>query len=374
MWFKISSNQDRRFPLHHKLISNIWLSTDQGWEIYANSGYRVFVKGYCHELSQQSLVEQLIIDPTPRYTGSFIAVLEHPDGTVSITNDTTRASPMYHNDFGELGNIGLSGPNVWSNSWIQLKPKLIQHRWSAIPTVEKNCSFLNIVNSIDHLLTKKFNWLREKSPIKVFYSGGIDTLTCIAYLRGLGIPHTLITNEYFDHDHFTLGFNSQLKSHWGYTQIHHWLDPSILITGACGDVYFMRNSDTVNLMLQHMNLKLDDVLKHDDYQQNHQASNTMLPILKNRNYLNSHILNMYINSHEHWHLGNTLTFTPFKDINILSTVLGLNDVDLVRAMMDATIQKELINRHSPELMRYLPKCKNKNQDYSFANCLSTDLY
>jgi hypothetical protein len=75
-----------------------------------------------------------------------------------------------------------------------------------------------------------------------------------------------------------------------------------------------------------------------------------------------YILRMCINDHQHWHLGHTITFTPFKDIQFLQLTLELDDQNIIHAIVDASIQKALIQKNEPELLNYL--AKNKNQDRS----------
>ena len=73
-------------------------------------------------------------------------------------------------------------------------------------------------------------------------------------------------------------------------------------------------------------------------------------------------MGMCINDHQHWHLGNTLTFTPFKDIRILATMLEMEKNDIVESILDARMQRELIGRNNPELLQYLDEYKNQGRN------------
>jgi hypothetical protein len=76
--------------------------------------------------------------------------------------------------------------------------------------------------------------------------------------------------------------------------------------------------------------------------------------------LNKQILNILINDHQHWHLGNTLTWTPFKDIEIAKILLQCPIEDLLPQFLDARLTKDLIIDYNPDIIDYLSKYKNHN--------------
>jgi hypothetical protein len=70
-----------------------------------------------------------------------------------------------------------------------------------------------------------------------------------------------------------------------------------------------------------------------------------------------------INDWQHWHLGNTLTWTPFRDLEMFKLFARLSVDDLKKQMMCSAVQIELIRRSSPELLSGLANQKNSE------NCL-----
>jgi hypothetical protein len=72
-------------------------------------------------------------------------------------------------------------------------------------------------------------------------------------------------------------------------------------------------------------------------------------------------MGMCVNDHQHWHLGNTLTFTPFKDIRILATVLEMEKNDIAESVIDAKLQRELIGRNNAQLLSCLDQYKNQGR-------------
>jgi hypothetical protein len=356
--------------------------------VWTPDGFLYF-KGYCHERNiSLAFAQALFKDPTPRYTGSFVAILCYKDGKVAVTNDRTRACPLWRNDAREVGNIDIAGGrNIWADAWVEISDSVEEKRWNAVPTAVPTRNPASVLDEIDSLLAAKFNWLSlnfSRVP-KVFFSGGIDTLLCLSYFRSLGLEHELVTGEHYDYDQFTCEFDNQIKAHWGYSQIHHWRQASVLATGACGDEYFLRGPATANMMLMHLGLKMEDILKPDDYHYKYfqgleksamyrrQAQDEEIQhAIQTRHAVNDLILRHCINDHQHWHLGHTLTFTPFKDIDILRLVLELDADTLVRNIADASIQKQLIMRRDPQLLQFL--VRNKNDDRNGIYRLRQQLY
>lgn len=377
MWFKVSKEQDTRFPAQYILSETHWLNADEGWqEIHTRYGF-AYIKGYCFERGiNHVLAEELFENPTPRYTGSFVAVLAYKDGSIVITNDTSRATPLYRDDVEcAVGNLCMQKyENIWSDAYVEIANGIHEHRFDAIPAIEASRSFESVTEEIHSLLCAKFNWLAMNYDIvRVFYSGGIDTLTCISYLRALHVPFELVNAEHFDYTQFTITNDSEIKGYWGYNQIHHYRKPTVFVTGACGDEYFLRGPATANIMLMHLGKTMEQVLQPDHYHYlyfqgleksalyNKQSQDkNILKAIQNKTTTQDYILRMCINDHQHWHLGNTITFTPFKDIELLRLTLELDEKNIISAIVDASIQRALIDKNEPALLNFL--AKNKNQD------------
>ena len=68
--------------------------------------------------------------------------------------------------------------------------------------------------------------------------------------------------------------------------------------------------------------------------------------------------NYNINDWQHWHFGNTLTWTPLRDIEIFKLVASLPLADLKNQIMNSTLSKELICRNNPKILDYLSEQKN----------------
>jgi hypothetical protein len=82
------------------------------------------------------------------------------------------------------------------------------------------------------------------------------------------------------------------------------------------------------------------------------------PVFTDWDQLGPHLLDRAANDHQHWHLGNTLTFTPMRDLEILKLMLNLPWRDQVSQMLDSAISKELIKLNSPDILDILSVQKN----------------
>jgi hypothetical protein len=380
MFFLITDHRDDRFPQHYHVGNARWLNTDAGWtELWTPRG-QVFYKGYVlgHRIDRH-WAQDIIDNPLPRYQGSFVAVTVQ-DQQIVITHDVDRAFPLWWNDSPAIGNIGLDRKNpVWADAvaTLHVDNSVTEQRWEPVRSVGPALSLDQAADIVYNRLVQTYQWLTQRvgRRPRVFFSGGIDTLTCIAILRELGIEHDMVWCEHFDYDQFTCEFLPEMRSHpgyWGYQQIHHWTDHTCLITGGNGDENFMRGPATANMMLMHLGVSVEELLAPTDYHYEYfrkpknialyqqQANDIALRnIVADRAATVQHIIDINMNDHQHWHLGHTTTFTPFKDAEILRTVLSMDADSLLRQIANAELQKKIIQKAAPELLQYLSPLKNE---------------
>jgi hypothetical protein len=65
-----------------------------------------------------------------------------------------------------------------------------------------------------------------------------------------------------------------------------------------------------------------------------------------------------VNDWQHWHLGNTLTWTPFRDLELFKLFLALPYEQAVAQIMNSAVSCELIERNVPGLTQVLSDQKN----------------
>ena len=70
------------------------------------------------------------------------------------------------------------------------------------------------------------------------------------------------------------------------------------------------------------------------------------------------LCNTVINDWQHWHLGNTLTWTPFRDLQLFKLFLALPYEQALGQIMNSSVSRELIERNVPGLTKVLSDQKN----------------
>jgi hypothetical protein len=74
----------------------------------------------------------------------------------------------------------------------------------------------------------------------------------------------------------------------------------------------------------------------------------------------NYILNRNVNDHQHWHIDKTITFTPFKNIDLLALILTGSNELLTNQARRGSINRELITRLDPNKLDKVSHNKNKN--------------
>ena len=204
-------------------------------------------------------------------------------------------------------------------------------------------------------------------------SGGIDTLTLFSYVKKFTDNYELCNYEHIDFTKFYCNKKHIIDQYWGYKQIHLWKEPSILLTGANGDENLLRSPATITLLLMHYGIELADVIKPEHYHYRYLTADklttlyntqrtdlNLIAISKDYQQLVKQLLNINLHDHQHWHFDNTLTYTPFKDLELCKIMLSLPKDDLLDQILNAGISRELIALNDPTLLDALSTQKNYN--------------
>ena len=364
MFFNLGKRKSDNFP-NHTRIGAWWLSHDNGWSVQPDeSAY----KGYRFDDINH---------------GNFIKIY-FENNQIKILHDLERSFPLWWDPISaNLNNISGPGQQIWADETIYIEG--LTCTVTKIPVqynvVEDTLTLDQVSNSIADLTAQKFAKLNTlPGNRKLFLTGGIDTATLYAVMND-DPSVELIDYEYFAYDNFTNKNISNIRTaanHWGYLQIHHWIDPTVLITGGCGDEYFMRGPDAVAKYMAWHDFDLVALLESvagyhvgyylldknrrifDNYYKNRAALKAQFPTY---NDLATEIINNNLNDHQHWHLGNTLTFTPFKDINITLLMLQLSFDDMLAHVIDATVNKNIISKFNKSILQNVSLTKNIDTRY-----------
>lgn len=354
MFFSISKQPDHRFPCQTDMGSWI-VNHDNGWIQTAGS----LRKGYFYQTISH---------------GNFCEIKTSGDRIV-IGHDHERSYPLWWNqETLTLTNCFETGQKLWTDDRVQLTDDGIVIEKTDIigPIDESPLTSDQAVALLDKRFADKFRALKtEPLPLKIFVTGGIDTACLYSYLLVGQIKFDLITYEYFDYDHFTNNFASTLReTHWAYKQMHHWNNPCILLTGACGDEYMFRGPaiiakwaawhqiDIISLIEKHGGYHSAYFLKVKNrkiFQTELDQQDALRHCYPTKTALMRHLIDINLNDHQHWHLGHTLTWTPFMDIELFKIMMRLDQDSLINQWTNAEINRKLISR---DCLQFISTYKN----------------
>jgi hypothetical protein len=379
MFFSIGA-QKTNFSYHYK-HGNFVINVDAGWKTsYDDNGNLLIYKGYIDNFNLQDKLKEIANQEAPIFYGNF-CLIKCFDGGVTIKTDRHRSFPLwYDKEFG-LTNLTSLNYTCWTDSYVTIgnNYELIESKFDAIDCIStENITFDELIECVDDILTKKITnfFTINKLPVNVYLSGGIDTMLLYSYIKKLNITHTLIDYSHCDYDYFFLNNHDTLMNFWGYRQFHHWRYPCILVSGAPGDEFTVRSPVTANLMLKFYNSSIPDLLSDPKYDNSmhskYFADDKLKKTWKQHTQLKfdsltdaiRYCLNLNLNDWQHWHLGQTLSYTPLRDSRIFNLICCLPSHLLKEQIMNSIVQKTLINKNSPNLLEYLSVYKNKNNHMS----------
>ena len=367
MFFHIDKNFNPDFPCHWQL-GDFHVSTDMGWEITQRLGVKILYKGYADSAALYTLLEDIICQRTPKLLGNF-CVIAQVDGSLQIQTDLYRSFPIYISDH-DINNLVRTDHVAWTDSLITMDRDfdVVEHKFDVIGDID--ISELSIDHALDQvhdiLMTKTREFLSHNQlPLKVFLSGGVDTMLVYSYLVAAGAVFELLDYDHLEHDYFWRNNSHLLTENWGYQQTHHWKIPCMLASGTPGDEFMLRNPVSADFYLRHSDTTLSQLIhpchmQHDyvKLEKNQQKLNNQPLLLPSRRDLHRYLCNIMVNDWQHWHLGNTLHWTPLRDLDIFKIIIRLPLKDAVEQIVDNRFSRLLIERNLPGGSGLLSKQKN----------------
>jgi hypothetical protein len=359
LFFTISLNKDPRLP-NHTLINEWYFSYDDGWVKTNNRWF----KGY-----HQPNVDH----------GNYVEII-NSNSNIRIVHDRYRSFPMWWDEStATLTNLLGQGKSIYADDLVQLTNRGIEIvKQDYCDTISQDTIFLDqAVEKIEKNLVNKAIDLETNYsdlPKKLFVSGGVDTLMLYALIKQQNLPVEVVDYEHMEYDWFLNHNLDEIRSqHWAYNQIHHWKTSTMLITGACGDEFLFRGPYTIALWAAWHDIEIEKYIKTSTgYHAKHFLKEKNIAVFqefyKNRKQVQEQyvtklelirqILDVNANDHQHWHVGNTITWTPLKDLELTKIMLQLSVDDLMQQILDAKVNKMLMERFYPESLRFLSKSKN----------------
>jgi len=314
MFFELSKIKNQNYPNNYELQNGTIFNCDLGWQRIKYKHSVIFFKGYLlDDIKDEEFYESIVTDPTPRFKGNFFCVIA--EDTVTITNDINRGSPVQYLQNQKITNLERDLTPAWSDKYLTVDSLLTvtENHFSPYTVSYDEVDYDSALDQVDKILCDSFEAFLSKNnkPIKVFLSGGIDTLTMYSYIKKFTKNFELVDYEYKKFTHFyRKNWDTKIRKFWGYNQIHSWGDvPTVLLTGGCGDEFFLRGPAMLSVLAEHHDIDTLALVEKNP----HSYHSHYLSLEKNRHYFSTkktfdtsskkntvdHILNNLINDHQH---------------------------------------------------------------------------
>jgi hypothetical protein len=366
MFFCVDQTFDQDFPCHWAL-GNFCVSTDNGWSISHQPGVQVLYKGYADSAPLETLLTAIVAQTEPKLTGNF-CVIAHVDGMVQIQTDRYRGFPIYIADHG-VNNLMPTPRTAWADSLVTISRdfSVNERKFDVIGTI--NPSTLDFDQALDRVHTILTNrtqqFLKHNTlPLRVFLSGGVDTILVYSYLHAAGADFELLDYDHFEHDYFWRCNSHHVLQYWAYRQTHHWRESCVLASGTPGDEFMLRNPVSGDFYLRHLGTSINAQAQPHHMQYDYiwldknQKQLAQPALLNSTQELHQHLCNIMVNDWQHWHLGNTLHWTPLRDLDIFKIILRLPRDHAIDQIVNNRFSTALIERNLPGGSKLISNQKN----------------
>ena len=384
MFFSISHAQKDNFTDHYR-FGKFFVSLDSGWQLTKIDNKSILYKGYADTESLDSLLEEIVNQSEPLFTGNFCVLIYYPNTEeIKIRTDIWRSFPIYINQNVEITNLIRHPYIVWTDGIITIDKQLnfVETKFDPIGEIDdRPISEQAGLSIIDNLLTEKTKSFltHNKNPIKVFLSGGIDSTLVFSYLKKLNVNFEFVCGEHIEWDRFYMKNRDDIKSFWAFKQYHYWSTDTILMSGVPGDEFSLRSPHTASLYVMNtengktipeFNINPDNMQYTYFNRDKNMKTFEDLRTIENECISWSYkkmvweICNNVLNDWQHWHLGKTITWTPLRDLNIIKTILRMPHDVILKQILDSAISKNLVERNVPGLGKAVNPQKNSFNDLS----------
>jgi len=376
MFFNITNSKLENYPCHWRL-AGLYVNTDPGWTLATIGKKQILYKGYADVNSLDCLLEQIANQNEPVLTGNFCALVAE-ENTIKIKSDRNRSFPVYIGQ--DVNNLIPTNNIAWADSLVTVNSDLSVtiEKFDLIGKINTDTLELNdVINKISDIIDKKtISFLTHNQlPVRAYLTGGVDSMLVYSFLQKHTKNFELINYSHIDYDYFWLKNSGDIKKNWAYNQIHHWTDACVLTSGTPGDEFMLRSPTTVDLFLKHHNIKISNLLNlpewknclHHAYfsrEKNLEIFNTQLPLDQPTDQLYRSLCNIIVNDWQHWHIGNTLTWTPLRDLEIFKLMMRLPVDEILGQAMNSVFSIRLIEHNCPGLSSALSDQKNANNALS----------
>lgn len=383
MFFSLEHTSNNQFSQHWQL-GQLTLNTDQGWQQLIFESRVLIFKGYTDCAPLATVVLNCLDHELP---GNF-CVFDYNTTTGNIVMRTNqwRGFLAWYNQHQRFSNLVSADKCLWNDGSVSIDQTLhiVEDTLDIIGSIPNNTiDRVTAVNSIHKILTEKTQQFVQHNnlPLRVFCSGGIDTALVYSYVKTATDNYELILGNHNEWDKFWCK-NSRLlsESFWAYRNIHHWRDPCVVTSGAWGDECMLKNPNNANIWLMYHGIDIYELLDSNEYRdcthykffnsdksrQLYHAQQCDPAVIKALDLsptdFYKYYCNIVINDCQHWHIGNTLTFTPLRDFDILKIMLRMDPKDVILQMFNGDISRQLIAFNDATILPTLSHLKDSGEE------------
>jgi hypothetical protein len=355
--------------LHHA-----WFNSDAGWQCVDQ---HTFYKGYADTADMLTVAADF--DRASSYTGNY-AVIKFTGEKIILRHNRNRSFELWHTTTGVTNLPGWpDAKNIWAShevhvlaDWTQTLHRVDTDNQVIAGSLTWDQARDQILKILDQTVQDFF--VNNPTHMRLYYSGGVDTLLLYSLLMRHGQLFDLITYTHYEQDEFVSQNQENLNCFWNYKQIHHWRQPTWLATGSHGDEYLLRGPEVIAMLTSWHDINFAEVMadcgdhyharyfaKHQSVWQEHwNDRHKFQDQYPSQQQLHAHIINFLLNDYQYLHLGNTLTWTPYRNINLVRILLQVDIHELLPQFTNAALTQQLISVTDPDLLQALSRFKNWN--------------
>jgi len=367
MFFNITTQADTNFP-NQQYFNNLCLNTDNGWKLKEDLGKIYVYKGLSFDFE---LADILDCNSGEHYGSFCIIEYNKHKQDLTVKTDRHRAFTIY-TDNSQYTNLYKLPTAIWADDTITIDQNFCLSNKHHDPVGKIDNTITDYKQVVDWIYNRLYERIQafvntNKLPIKVFLSGGVDSMLIYSFIKKLTNNYELVFEETVQYDYFYMANSDTIKHSLPLgTQMHHWRDSCVIISGAPGDEFLMRNPILSQLWCDWHDLDLMQVIEENTNAYMYKFfKKNLRPLSQDKSLsgltqtqLLHHLCNINVNDPQHWHIGNTFMFTPLRDIEIYKKIAMLPAEQGLLQILHAQINKDIIARNDAELLNYVSTYKN----------------
>lgn len=324
------------------VANNLYL--DRGWKNTTHDNKQVWYKGYSTQCTISNSVSDIIDGYQPE--GIWCLIYQTSTDEYKIHHPEVRGFP--------LSQTTDYVTNLYDND--------VHTEYGQLNTVTKNLDqVLMDVSEILHENCLNYTEYNE-GVLNILLTGGLDSTLLVAVCEHYRIPYNILLPTHRKSQ--ASGFVEFVRNtHSNYQFIKIFDKPFTLTTGYYGDNFLCRHPTQINLLANSLGFTAHEMSSADCYMDSYinrkafeYLKNTVSDVTQDQaKYIIYH--GLYPN-YQVWHIDDTLTFCPYHDMRLASSVLSLEVPEIVKLSLHGTIQKMVIERLTPGLLTCLDSHKN----------------